>query len=162
MTQWPDGTSAPRGEPVRSYVTRFVSDEEPLSEDGAWDNGRTDGIDWADVLTNDGVAFGAPTRMAAPERRVEQGNLDSPGQDLLPEGDYDDPTALLRGQWGSVQHLKATVFSKNPTERYFQEVELRLRSTMAPHRCTGYEVFWRCLKTDAGYAEIAKMERQCR
>lgn len=156
MTEWPDGTSAPRGEPVRSYVTRFVSDEEPLSEDGAWDNGRTDGIDWADVLTNDGVAFGAPTRMAAPERRVEQGNLDSPGQDLLPEGDYDDPTALLRGQWGSVQHLKATVFSKNPTERYFQEVELRLRSTMAPHRCTGYEVFWRCLKTDAGYTEIAR------
>lgn len=27
---------------------------------------------------------------------------------------------------------------------------------MAPHRCTGYEVFWRCLKTEKAYAEIAR------
>src|SRR5262249_42167666 len=40
--------------------------------------------------------------------------------------------------------------------RYFEEVEIRLRSTMAPHSCAGYEVFWRCLKAEGGYAEIAR------
>ena len=48
------------------------------------------------------------------------------------------------------------MFSRNPTDQYFQEVEIRLRSSMTPHSCTGYEVFFRCLKTDAGYAEIVR------
>jgi hypothetical protein len=63
---------------------------------------------------------------------------------------------VLTGAWGKNQHAKGTVFSKNPTNEYFQEVELRLRSAIAPHICTGYEVFFRCLKTDEGYAEIVR------
>jgi hypothetical protein len=114
-------------------------------------------VSWADVLVKDGVAFGARTRMLVPERRVEQGNLtDADEEGADPEGDYDDPTALLVGTWGRNQHAKARVYSRNPTDRYFQEVELRLRSHLAPSHCTGYEVFWRCLRTDAGYAEIAR------
>jgi hypothetical protein len=35
-------------------------------------------------------------------------------------------------------------------------VEIRLRSTLSPHRCTGYEVFWRCLKTDKAYVQIVR------
>ena len=50
-----------------------------------------------------------------------------------PEGDYDDPTAVLTGPWGRNQYAKGRVFSRNQTEEYFQEVELRLRSTIAPH-----------------------------
>jgi hypothetical protein len=122
-----------------------------------WLNGRKDGIDWADVLTKNGVAYGEVTRMGVAERRVEQGNLDpSSGAGAAPEGDYDDPTAVLTGQWGKNQHAKGTVFSKNPTNEYFQEVEIRLRSAIEPHVCTGYEVFFRCLKTDEGYAEIVR------
>lgn len=121
-----------------------------------WINGKKDGIDWADVITKNGVAYGAVTRMAVAERRVEQGNLDPAGGEAAPEGDYDDPTAVLTGEWGKNQHAKGTVFSKNPTEKYFQEVEIRLRSAISPHSCTGYEVFWRCLKTDEGYAEIVR------
>ena len=43
-----------------------------------------------------------------------------------------------------------------PTDRFFQEVEIRLRSALAPGHCTGYEVFWRCLKTEKAYAEIVR------
>jgi hypothetical protein len=143
--------------PARSYSTRFESDEHPISEGGMWLNGGRDGIDWADVIVGHGVAYGAVTRMSVAERRVEQGNLVSAAPDLAaPEGDYDDPTAVLTGAWGRNQHGKARVFSRNQTEAYFQEVEIRLRSTMAPHRCTGYEVFWRCLKNENGYAEIVR------
>ena len=141
----------------RSYRTSFDRDEEAISEGGLWLNGKKDGIDWADVITRNGRAYGSVTRMAVAERRVEQGNLDpSSGEGSVPEGDYDDPTAVLTGAWGANQHAKGVVFSKHPTAEYFQEVEIRLRSAIAPHLCTGYEVFFRCLKTDEGYAEIVR------
>jgi len=150
-------TAPPKGSPVRSYRTCFPADENPISEGGIWLNGRRDGIDWADVLTSHGEVYGAVTRMAVAERRVEQGNLDpAAARGAAPEGDYDDPTAVLAGPWGRNQHASAGVFSRNPTDKYFQEVEIRLRSTIAPHRCTGYEVFFRCLKTEDGYAEIVR------
>jgi hypothetical protein len=146
-----------RGPSVRSYSTRFQLNENPISESGMWLSGKRDGIDFADVVTSNGLARGGATRMAVAERRVEQGNLESstPGA-AVPEGDYDDPAAVLTGTWGRNQHAKARVFSRNPTEDYFQEVEIRLRSTITPHSSTGYEVFWRCLKTDTGYAEIVR------
>jgi hypothetical protein len=147
----------PAAPPVRCYATRFVTDEHPISEGGIWINGAADGVDWTDVVTTDGVVHGAVSRMSVAERRVEQGNLIGVDPDnALPEGDYDDPTAVLGGAWGRNQHAKARVYSRNPTAQYFQEVQIRLRSVISPHVCTGYEVFWRCLKTDEGYAEIVR------
>jgi hypothetical protein len=113
--------------PVRSYTTRFQHDEDPISEGGK------DGIDWYNVVTRNGVAHGTVSK-----------------------GAYTDPTALLAGTWGKNQTVKARVFSRSQTEKYYQEVEIRLRSTLSPHRCTGYEVFWRCLKTPNAYAEIVR------
>jgi hypothetical protein len=120
-------------QPKRSYTTRFQLEENPISEGGKWESGGKDGIDWYNVITKNGVAYGAVTK-----------------------GDYTDPTALLAGKWGKNQKVKAKVFSRNQTEKYYQEVEIRLRSTLAPHRCTGYEVFWRCLKTDKAYVQIVR------
>jgi hypothetical protein len=139
---------------ARSYSTRFELDEDPISEGGMWINGGRDGIDWVDVVSKNGVAYGGRSRMGVAERRAEQGNVES--DDSVPEGDYDDPTAVLAGAWGSNQHAKGEVFSRNQTEEYFQEVEIRLRSTIEPHLCTGYEVFWRCLKTENAYSEIVR------
>lgn len=144
----------PRVKSVRSYTTHFKTDENPISEGGLWINGRKDGIDWIDIITRKGVAYGEVTREGVHERRIEQGNLAVPGGN--PEGNYDDPTALLVGKWGRNQYGKARVFSRNQTDTYYQEVEIRLRSAIAPHVCTGYEVFWRCLRTEKGYAEIVR------
>jgi hypothetical protein len=118
-----------------------------------WINGKKEGIDWIDIITRNGLAYGEVTCKGVHERRVEQGNL---AAGATPEGNYDDPTALLVGGWGKNQHGKARVFSRNQTEKYYQEVEIRLRSALAPHICTGYEVFWRCLKTGNAYAEIVR------
>jgi hypothetical protein len=122
-----------KGHVVKSYSTHFTRNENPISEGGIWLNGKADGVDWYDVITRDGVAYGAPTT-----------------------GDFTDPTALLKGEWGRNQTAVATVFSRNQTDRYLQEVELRLRSALAPKNCTGYEVFWRCLKTDEAYVQIVR------
>jgi hypothetical protein len=128
-------SAVPTDEPKskRSYATEFQLDENPISEDGKWINGRKDGIDWYNVISKNGVVYGEVTN-----------------------GNYTDPTVLLKGEWGKTQKVKAKVFSRNQTEQYYQEVEIRLRSTLLPHRCTGYEVFWRCLKTDKAYVQIVR------
>ena len=133
MTAQPMDAQRPTVKPVRSYTTRFQLDEDPISEGRKWINGGKDGIDWYNVITKNGVAYGAVT-----------------------QGDYTDPTALLAGKWGKDQKVKARVFSRNQTEKYYQEVEIRLRSTLSPHRCTGYELFWRCLKTHKAYVQIVR------
>ena len=159
MTSSPMDALRPTSAPVRSYRTTFQRDETPISEGGLWVNARTDGIDWCDIVTKGGVAHGEVTRMGVAEQRAEQGNLNpSATESAAPVGDYDDPTAVLGGAWGRNQFVKARVFSRNQTNRYFQEVEIRLRTTIEPHRCTGYEVFWRCLNTDEAYAEIVRWD----
>ena len=141
---------------VRSYQTTFATDEVPISEGGLWLNGRRDAIDWCDVLTHGGVAFGEVSRMTSAERRPEQAFGGGTAEQGVQEGDYDDPAAILGGHWGRNQAARAIVFSRNPTDEYFQEVELRLRSSIAPNWCDGYEVFWRCSKSEAAYAEIVR------
>ena len=135
----------------------FPLDETPISEGGMWLNGRTDGIDWCDVVTKGGVAFGEVTRMGVAERRAEQGNLDGRGRGPGRRLRRSDRRARRRRGAGT-SSCRARVFSRNQTNQYFQEVELRLRSTITPHSCTGYEVFWRCLKTEEAYAEIVRWD----
>jgi hypothetical protein len=158
MSNQPRDPRAAGASPVRSYRTDFPLDEDPISEGGMWINGKADGVDWCNVIARGGVAYGEVSRMATGERRVEQGNLATAGAEAAPIGDYDDPTAVLSGRWGRNQYAQARVFSRNPTNEYFQEVEIRLRSRIEPHLCTGYEVFWRCLKTDEAYAEIVRWD----
>jgi hypothetical protein len=138
---------------VRTYSTRFPADEDPISEGGIWLNGRKDGIDWANIQTKNGLAYGETISLKVSERRAEQGDdID------VPVGDYNDPEAILAGVWGRNQHVKAVVFSRNQTDKYYQEVELRLRSTLVPHGIPGYEVFFRPLKAEGGYSEIVRWE----
>lgn len=69
---------------------------------------------------------------------------------------YDDSTALLSGTWGPDQAVEATVRSANPRTDVYEEVELRLRSALSPHRATGYEINFRCSKTENAYSEIVR------
>jgi hypothetical protein len=146
----------PKKTPVRSYKTNFKKDETPISEGGLWLNGRKDGIDWCDVIVKDGVAFGEVSRNQVKEQRAEQATLGAGAAVGAAVGDYDDPTAVLTGQWGPNQYGKVTVFSRNQTNKVFQEVQIRLRHNMKPKSCNGYEVFFRVLDTDEGYAEIVR------
>jgi hypothetical protein len=117
-----------------TYTTNFPSAESPISEAHNWVTGRAAGLDWADVLTTVGLAFG-----------TEAG-------DVL----YDDSTALLVGNWGPDQMAEALVRTVNQTDTFSEEVELRLRSSLSPHSATGYEVNFRCSKTANAYAEIVR------
>jgi hypothetical protein len=127
---------APAAARHRAYATTFSSAENPLSERGAWLGGKTAGLDWADVAASPGLAYG-----------LESG-----------AGGYDDSTALLAGAWGPNQAAEATVHAVNPNAGVSEEVELRLRSSLGPHRATGYEINFRCLKTREAYTEIVRWD----
>jgi hypothetical protein len=119
--------------PTNSYTTNFSNTENPISEGGRWTNGKAEGLDWFDVETTPGKAFGNPTT-----------------------GDYTDPTAILKGPWGPDQTVTAKVFCIHPTSSYYQEVEIRLRSTITAHSCTGYEILWRCLTNKDAYTQVVR------
>jgi hypothetical protein len=52
--------------------------------------------------------------------------------------------------------VQATVYTVNQTGKLYEEVELRLRSALSPHKATGYEILFRCLKAPKAYAEIVR------
>ena len=118
---------------ARTYTTNFPLTENPISEGGKWINGAAVGLDWSNVQTTPGLAF-----------------------DVSGAG-YNDGTALLAGSWGPDQTAQATVRCKNPSSGIYQEVELRLRSSLSAHVATGYEINARCLRGDpASYLYIVR------
>ena len=124
MLSWAQGT----------YSTNFAGTENPISEGGRWINGGVAGLDWANVRTTPGLAFGTQTGLI----------------------EYNDAAALLSGNWGPDQTVQATVHSTNQNDGIFEEVELRLRSSLSAHNATGYEITFRCSKTANAYAGIAR------
>jgi len=117
---------------LRPYSTNFPLTENPISEGGNWVNGQKNGNDWGDVQTTPGLAFGTNA------------------------GGFADPTALVAGSWGPDQTAQATVHSVNQNDSITEEVELRLRSNISPHNITGYEINFRCSKTNNAYSQIVR------
>lgn len=117
-----------------TYTTNFPLTENPISERGNWESGKTVGLDWAEIATIPGCAFG-----------LESG-----------ANGFDDATALLTGTWAPNQTVRGTVHTVNQSDKIYEEVELRLRSSLSPHSATGYEVNFRCSKTKNAYAEIVR------
>jgi hypothetical protein len=112
------------------YDTTFEGSEDPISEGGNWINGGTVGLDWTNVSKSGGIAIG------------HEGSAP-----------FSDATATLQGTWGPNQTVQATVYAINQTQSCGQEVEMRLRTTIAPHSITGYEVSF---STFSGYLIIVR------
>jgi hypothetical protein len=117
-----------------TYNTTFPIAENSISEGGNWINGRDTGLDWANIQTVPGLSMGTQSG----------------------EVQYNDSTALVTGVWAPNQVAEAQVHSINQDDNIFEEVELHLRSTLGPHRATGYEIMFRCSKSPKAYAGIAR------
>ena len=115
------------------YTTNFSLTENPISEGGRWINGRTNGIDWSDVSTTPGLAIGHQTGAS-----------------------YTDATALLTGTWAPDQSATATVYTVNQNDACYQEVELRLRSSISARSNKGYEIGFKMSQTAAAYLIIVR------
>src|SRR5262249_13834817 len=124
----------------QSYSTTFPVNENPLSESGKWIDGKAVGLDWTSVAAAGGLVY-------ATESGTGRGDQS-----------YDDSTALLTGDWRPDQTVEARVRSVNPSDRVFEEVEIRLRSSLSAHASTGYEILFRCSKTPQAYASIVRWD----
>ena len=121
---------------LRTYTTSFPLTENPISENGNWINGKSVGLGWNDVLTTPGLAQ---------------------GQDTNPSVQYNDATAVLTGTWGPNQMAQGTVYTVNPDENgMYQEVELRLRTTITANSITGYEITFACRQDSTAYTQIVR------
>ena len=69
---------------------------------------------------------------------------------------YTDGTAILNGVWSPNQQASATVFSTNPQDLCYQEVEIRLRSTVVAHSSTGYEIGFKVSQSSQAYFFIVR------
>jgi hypothetical protein len=118
---------------LRTYTTLFPLTENPISESGNWVSGQSIGLDWHDVSTTPGLAIGHQSVTS-----------------------YTDGTALLTGSWGPTQSVEAVVHTVNQKDSCYQEVELRLRSSLSAHSCTGYEVSFKASKTAGAYFGIVR------
>ena len=123
------------------YSTSFLLAEDPISENGIWINGGTTGLDWSNVQTTVGRAFGTQS-----------------GKDACPILCFNDSTAILAGPWNPDQSVQATVFLTNPLTggACCQEVQLRLRTKISSNTITGYEINWKATSDGSQYCQIVK------
>ena len=119
----------------KTYQTNFPATEDPISENGNWINGGKTGLDWSDVRTTSGLAFGTITSSTP---------------------NFGDSTAVLTGTWASNQKACAIVHTVNQTDSLHEEVELRLRTTITAHSITGYEFDYRVTADGSQYAVIVR------
>jgi len=116
--------------PAAMYTTSFPLTESPIAENGNWTNGLASGLDWQNCASTPNFAYG-----------TQDGS-----------GGYDDSTCIVNGSWSPVQTAMGTVHVTNQTA--FQEVEVRLHTTVTPHSISGYEI--NLSVGDNRYAQIVR------
>jgi hypothetical protein len=122
---------------ANSFSTAFQDTETPIFDGGDWIEGGTSGLKWTDVDAVSGLAFGTESGFNG----------------------FDDSTAVLAGSWGGNQTVSATIYSTDqPTSaNVFEEVELRLNTTITANIITGYEVNFSCSANAMNfYAQIVR------
>jgi len=115
------------------FSTTFPATENPISQGGVWISGHAAGngcftspaFCFGDVQTTPGKAFGTV---------VSSSCSGVVGQDC------NDSTAILKGTWNKVQMVEGIVYTNGTLTNGFDEVELRLLTTISTNSITGYEI----------------------
>ncbi|HJZ64164.1 MAG TPA: immunoglobulin domain-containing protein [Candidatus Acidoferrum sp.] len=116
----------------KTYSTTFPTSENFISEKDNWINGAAIGLDWANVQTFSGLAFGTQS------------------------GSFEDSEAVLAGNWSPDQMAQATVHTINQNGNIYEEVGLLVRSTITEHSATGYKFSFRCTSDGSQYVRIIR------
>ena len=116
----------------RSYTTKFLFTENPLSEKGNWISAGEPGA--ASVQTTPDLAFGTGS----------------------PSSDSGDVMAVLGGTWNPDQMAQGIVHTTNQNANLVQEIELLLRSSISGGGVTGYKFKFRVLAKGNSYVQIVR------
>jgi hypothetical protein len=132
------------------FNTNFPATENPISQGGAWISGHAAGngcpinapaFCFGDVQTVPGKAFGTVVSSSC------SGN---------PDSNCNDSTAILKGTWNPVQTAEAIVYTNGTLTGGFDEVELRLLTTISANSITGYEIT--CSVSGGNYFGMARWD----
>lgn len=128
---------------ANTYTTSFTgAAENPISEGGQWINGGGTGLDWSDCAIVNHMAVGAQINAGATGTSVN------------------DSTAILKGTWGPNQSVSGTVYfdRSGSLNNNYVEIELRLRTTISAHWCSGYEILYSAniMPFRSGYVHIVR------
>lgn len=126
-----------------AYSTSFLSgDENPIVEDGLWDNGAAVGTSWKNMRVVGGKLFGTQTGSKPP---------------------YDDSGAIRRARPGRIWHpdqdVRARIAFDSSRPGWnsggFHELELHLRATISAGSFVTYEVVF-SMNDGTTYCEITQ------
>jgi hypothetical protein len=67
-----------------------------------------------------------------------------------------DLTAVLAGNWNPNQMAQKIVHAVNQNGNIFEEMEVRLRTTITAHNITGYEINFRCASDGSQYVQVVR------
>jgi hypothetical protein len=138
--------------PSHPFSTTFPATENPISQSGVWISGHAAGngcpvntpaFCFGDVQTRPGQAFG-----------TIQGPTGCTGQRGQ---NCNDSTAVLAGSWNRVQTAQAIIYTNGTLNTSdFDEVELRLLTTISANSITGYEIT--CSVSGDNYIGMARWD----
>ena len=131
------------GAALRSYQTNFPATEDPISENNNWVNGATTGLDWGNVQTTPGHAFGT--------------NINPGCSDSNPTA-CNDSVASLTGTWAADQSACGVIFLSSSLARNsnIYEYEIHLHQTIAAHNSSGYEFNYSSHSDGNQYMQIVR------
>lgn len=120
-----------------SYSTSFSGTENPISEGGRWINGQADGIKWSNISITPGFARGQQI------------------PDLTVPDRYNDSTSVLKGLWYNDQTVQCVVGALSSNTTKIMELECRVRTSLIPNTCNGYEILFSGQSTNP-YIQIVR------
>jgi hypothetical protein len=133
----------PAGAPLRTYQTSFPATEDPISDNNNWVNGALNGLDWGNVQTTPGHAFGT--------------NI-NPGCSGSNPTACNDSVAGLTGTWAADQSACVVIFMGSSFARNSQiyEYEIHLHRTITAHNSSGYEFNYSSHSDGNQYMQIVR------
>jgi hypothetical protein len=118
-----------------TYTTNFPLTENPISDGGKWTNGGVTGLDWSNIRTTRGKAYGTQAGSAG----------------------TNDSTAIVTGSWGPTQTVQGAYYRSTPYDSgTYEEVELMLRTSISAHSITGYEVTFQASSASNAYIQAVR------
>ncbi len=117
------------------YSTWGPGTQNPVTLNGPWTQGLTDGLNWHDLQIAGGLVYG-----------TQDGSFDGVN--------YQDSVMAVPGNWPLNQEVTATVFTQNQNSTAFCEIELWVRTTIASHYLHGIETNFRVTSDGTQYIGV--------
>ena len=118
------------------FSTTFPATENPISQGGVWISGHAAGNG---CFTSPAFCFGDVQTTGGSPGKAWGTVVNSSCSGVVGQN-CNDSTAILAGTWNKVQTVEGIIYTNGTLNGGFDEVELRLLTTISANSITGYEI----------------------